>query len=141
MGAKGARKGAAATHAAALIETEVLIDAARGHAGAVAFLSGQYRASDIQISVISAMELIVGSRNKVELGETKRFLQPIKVLPIDSNVSDVAYYLMESFTLSHGLMIPDALIAATASERELTLVTKNTRHFQMIPGLKLSRPY
>lgn len=132
---------AAATHPAALVDTDVLIDAARGHPDAVAFLGAQHRASGVQISIISAMELIVGSRNKVELGETQRFLQPIRILPIDGNVSEAAYNFMESFTLSHGLMIPDALIAATASENDLTLVTKNTRHFQMIPALKLSRPY
>ncbi len=132
---------AGAAHPATLIDTDILIDAARGHPDAVAFLSGQLRTSLIQISIISAMELIVGSRNKVELSETKRFLQPARILPVDSNVSQAAYNFMESFTLSHGLMIPDALIAATASENELTLVTKNTRHFQMIPELEVVRPY
>jgi hypothetical protein len=43
--------------------------------------------------------------------------------------------------LSHGLLIPDALIAATALEFNLTLCTKNIRHFQMIPDLELFRPY
>jgi predicted nucleic acid-binding protein len=38
-------------------------------------------------------------------------------------------------------MIPDALIAATASERGLTLYTKNTRHFQRLPDLTVVRPY
>ncbi|MGZ8843339.1 MAG: PIN domain-containing protein [Pyrinomonadaceae bacterium] len=132
---------AGAAHAAALIDTDVLIDAARGHSDAVAFLSAQYQAAGVQISIISAMELIVGSRNKVELSETKRFLQPARIIPIDSNVSEAAYDFMESFTLSHGLMIPDALIAATASENDLTLVTKNTRHFQMITGIEVIRPY
>ena len=132
---------AAAAHAAALIDTDILVDAARGHLDAVAFLSAQHRTSGVQISIISAMELIVGSRNKVELSETKRFLQPARILPLNSNVSRAAYNFMESFTLSHGLMIPDALIAATASENDLALFTKNTRHFQMIPGLKVVRPY
>lgn len=132
---------ATATHPAALIDTDILIDAARGNPNAVAFLSEQHRDSGIQISIISAMELIVGSRNKTELDETKRFLQPARILPIDSTISETAYDFMESFTLSHGLMIPDALIAATASENGLTLVTKNTRHFQMIPGLEVVRPY
>ncbi len=38
-------------------------------------------------------------------------------------------------------MIPDALIAATAVDHNLTLYTKNTRHFQMIPQLTVVRPY
>jgi predicted nucleic acid-binding protein len=32
---------------------------------------------------------------------------------------------------------PDLLIAATALQHDLTIVTRNVRHFQRIPGLKL----
>lgn len=48
---------------------------------------------------------------------------------------------MDSYFLSHGLLIPDALIAATAVEEGLTLFTRNLRHFQMIPGLTAIAPY
>jgi predicted nucleic acid-binding protein len=39
-------------------------------------------------------------------------------------------------------LIPDVdlLIAATALEEDLTLVTRNTRHFERIPDLKLYQP-
>ena len=132
---------AATPHPAALIDSDVLIDTARGLPEARAFLSEQHRAFRVQISTISAMELIVGCRNKIELGETKRFLEPVRILPVEPNISDRAYDLIQTFTLSHGLMIPDALIAATALENGLTLFTKNTRHFQMIPKLEVVRPY
>jgi len=128
-------------HAAALIDSDVLIDAARGHPEARAFLSDQNRAFRVQISTISAMELIVGCRNKIELSQTKRFLEPVRILPVDRNISDTAYDLIQTFTLSHGLMIPDALIAATAVENGLTVHIKNTRHFHMIPKLEVVRPY
>jgi tRNA(fMet)-specific endonuclease VapC len=48
---------------------------------------------------------------------------------------------MTSFFLSHGLLIPDALIAATALEHGLDLYSKNVRDFRMIPGLVATRPY
>ena len=48
---------------------------------------------------------------------------------------------MDSYFLSHGLLIPDALIAATALEQGLALYTKNLRHFQVIASLTLIRPY
>ena len=67
---------AAAPHPAALIDTDVLIDAARGYPEASAFLREQHQTFRIQISIISAMELAVGSRNSTELSETKRFLKP-----------------------------------------------------------------
>jgi len=57
-----------------LIDTDVLIDAARNHADAVQFLVARHAANDARISVISAMELMVGCRNKNELQSTNQFL-------------------------------------------------------------------
>lgn len=121
---------AATAHAAALIDSDVLIDAARGHPEATAFLFNQTRAFRIQISTISAMELIVGCRNKIELSQTKRFLETLRILSVERNISDKAYDLIQLFTLSHGLMIPDALIAATALDNGLTLMTKTRVTFR-----------
>jgi predicted nucleic acid-binding protein len=73
--------------------------------------------------------------------ELQRFFQRCTLLPVTATVSQIAFQLMESFYLSHGLILPDALIAATALEHNLTLYTRNTRHFRMIPRLKVSQPY
>ena len=141
MGAQGAGTVAATIEAAGLIDTDIVIDAARGIAEAIAFLAAQRTAAGLNVSIVSAMELVAGSRNKTELTQTQQFLQSFHVLPITASASQAAYQLMESFFLSHGLLIPDALIAATALEHGLSLHTKNTRHFQMIPGLTIIRPY
>jgi len=132
---------AAANGTAGLTDTDILIDAARGIADAVAFLAAQQVAGGTHVSIISAMELVAGCRNKTELAQVQQFLQRVTVLPISTTASQTAYQLMESFFLSHGLLIPDALIAAAALERGLTLHTKNVRHFQMIPALKVVRPH
>jgi predicted nucleic acid-binding protein len=47
--------------------------------------------------------------------------------------------LMESYALSHSLTIPDALIAATALDHDLSPYTLNIRDFRFIPELKLFR--
>ncbi|HTW41624.1 MAG TPA: PIN domain-containing protein [Solirubrobacteraceae bacterium] len=39
-----------------------------------------------------------------------------------------------------GLKIADALIAATALERQLPLMTRNRRHFQRVSGLTVHEP-
>nr|MDQ2686882.1 PIN domain-containing protein [Armatimonadota bacterium] len=41
------------------------------------------------------------------------------------------------YRLSHGLLIPDALIAATALVHDIPLLTKNQRDFRFIAGLRL----
>ncbi len=87
------------------------------------------------------MELIAGCRNGAELRQIQSFAGNLVVLPITSSSSQTARQLMESYFLSHGLLIPDALIAATALDQALPLYTKNVRHFQMIPLLSVTRPY
>jgi hypothetical protein len=87
------------------------------------------------------MELLVGCRNARAVARVQQFLRYARVMPINTVASYIAYHLMQSFSLSHGLLIPDALIAATALEYDGTLYTKNVRHFRMIPGLNVVRPY
>jgi len=132
---------AKAINATGLMDTDILIDATRGVEDAVAFLTTQQVGAGVHVSIISAMELVVGCRNKAELAQVKQFLQQVTVWPVSATASQTAYQLMESFFLGHGLLIPDALIAATALEYGLTLHTKNIRHFQMIPALMVIRPY
>ena len=140
MGTGTERKMDGTSHTNGVIDTDILIDATKGREDAIAFLIEQ-RTAGIQISIISAMELVVGSRDKTELTRIQKFLQGCTVLPVTVNASRVAYQLIESFALSHGLHISDALIGATAHEQNLPLYTKNTRHFHMIPGLAVVRPY
>ncbi|MCK5119952.1 MAG: type II toxin-antitoxin system VapC family toxin [Candidatus Latescibacteria bacterium] len=132
---------ATAIHASGLTDTDILIDATRGVEDAVAFLTEVQADTGVRISIISAMELVAGCRNRAELARVQQFLQRVTVLPVSDAASQTAYQLMESFFLSHGLLIPDALIAATALERGLALHSKNIRHFQMIPALMAVRPY
>ena len=45
--------------------------------------------------------------------------------------------LIEELFLAHHLQLADALIAATAIEHKLAIVTSNTRHFQSVKTLKI----
>jgi len=55
-------------------------------------------------------------------------------------ITGLAYELLKRYAKSDGLRTFDALIAATAIEAGLTLVSKNRKHFQMINGLNLEVP-
>ena len=117
-----------------LIDSNILIDAMNGIVDAITFLVEQ-QVAEGQISIVSAMELIAGCRNKTEMQALQKFLEKWTLLPVTATASHAAYQLMESFYLSHGLILPDAFIAATAIETDLTLYTRNVRHFSMIPQL------
>jgi predicted nucleic acid-binding protein len=83
----------------------------------------------------------VGCRNKQGQSEVQRLSTRFNLLYISESISTQAKDLVETYFLSHGLLIPDAMLAATAIENNITLFTKNIRHFQMIEGLKVNRPY
>jgi predicted nucleic acid-binding protein len=95
----------------------------------------------LRVSIISAMELIRGCRNAVELRQVQRMLNEVTVLPVSAAASETAYRLIEALFLSHGLAVPDALIAATAIEHSLAVCARNARHFRPISGLQVIQPY
>lgn len=122
---------------AALIDTDVLIDAAASVEAAVVTLGRVEEGTSLSVSTITQMELLVGCRNKSELQKTERFLQRFRIVRVDAAISDIAVDLLRRYRLSHGLLIPDALIAATALALEMDLLTKNQRDFRFVEGLTL----
>lgn len=87
------------------------------------------------------MELVGGCRNKGEVAEIKKLVAEFSLLRLSPATSAEAYDLMLLFNRSHGLTIPDALIAATAIVNKLELASDNVRHFAMLPDLRLERLY
>ena len=65
--------------------------------------------------------------NKSELAKTLSFRRSLTVLPITNSASFDAMSLMETFFLSHGLRMPDALIAA----RHGSITGPHTLHTQL----------
>ena len=124
-------------NALTIVDTDVLIDAALQISKAIDCLDGLEQNSMLAISVITQMELFVGCRNKTELGNTKRFLQRFQVLKLSDQISDKAIDLLLQYRLSHGLAIPDALIAATAITFNQPFISKNQRDYRFISGLRL----
>lgn len=94
----------------------------------------------LAISVVTEAELYYGALNKPELNRIKKNLQSLTVIPIDAKVSSQFINLMETYSLSHKLTIPDALIASTALVYSLDLYTLNNKDFRFIPKMKLHLP-
>ncbi|MGB3188181.1 MAG: type II toxin-antitoxin system VapC family toxin [Limnoraphis sp.] len=120
-----------------LIDTDILIDVARSVNTAIERLNLETQTASPIITIITQMELMVGCRNKTELQHLQRFLQRYEVIPVDETISNKAKQLLEEYYLSHGLLIPDAFIAATALVREIPLLSKNQRDYRFISQLNL----
>jgi len=122
---------------AVLIDSDILIDAGRSDNDAINFLARLAPNDTPLISTITQMELLVGARNKNELRIIDAFLSRFIVVKLNSTISDLAVELIQKYRLSHGVLVPDALIAATALSLREPLATKNQRDYRFIGGLTL----
>ena len=120
-----------------IVDSDILIDVARGEADAINCLLHLEKTSTLAISAVSQMELIVGCQNKRELKDLEKFLDRYQILRITEQISDRAVGLLKRYFLSHGLLIADGLIAATALVHDEAFITENQRDFRFIAGLNL----
>lgn len=120
-----------------LFDTDVLIDVGREVEEAVSVLEAAQERGQPAVSVVTAMELIVGCRDKRELSALDGFLRRFSVLPLEEAISTSAVELLRRYRLSHGLLIADALIAATARVLDLPFVSKNQRDYRFVEDVQL----
>ena len=92
---------------------------------------------NIAISDVTSAELLFGCRNKKELKAIRNDIDSLIVLPIEYNVSKLAVELVEKYSLSHKLSLPDALIAATVVCHNIELYTLNKKDFRFIEKVTL----
>ena len=120
-----------------IVDSDILIDTARGVKEATAYLENIKKGSALAISAVTQMELLVGCRNKNELRLTEQFITLFEVIHLDEQISAIAVDLLRAYRLSHGLLIADALIAATAVSLQVPFVSKNQKDYRFIKGLHL----
>jgi predicted nucleic acid-binding protein len=121
-----------------LVDSDVMVDLTRGSSGAADYLDSL--ADAWSISAITSLELLAGARTQRETTDLDLVLSGYRAIPPNEDIARRAYYLMKTYARSHGLHALDALIAATAIEEGLKLVSKNRKHFQMISDLTLEVP-
>ena len=109
-----------------LLDTDVLIDHIRGRR--------HLDTSDTAISVITRTELFAGNEREETAVDT--LLEDCEEVGVDPRIARRAGRIKRNT----GLQIADALIAATAVEHQLPLMTRNRRHFERVPGLTLHAP-
>ena len=119
-----------------IFDTDVLIWSVRGNLAATKAVGAAERRA---ISIVTFMELLQGTRDKREAQEIKAVLAGtgFVILPLAENIGSRALAYIDEYSLSDGLELADALIAATAVEADEPLLTANYRHFKCIKGLML----
>jgi predicted nucleic acid-binding protein len=92
-----------------------------------------------KISVLTYMELFQRAITKSQHKIIKSFLKDcnFEVLPITENISHRAAIYVEEYSLTTGIRAGNAIIAATATEHNLTLVTTHKKIFRSVRDLQL----
>ncbi|WP_425421241.1 type II toxin-antitoxin system VapC family toxin [Phaeodactylibacter xiamenensis] len=119
-----------------LCDTNIFIHAFNGNTVTIDELN-KIGLSNIILSAVTVMELYQGMGNKAELDQMKKRINFYDKLQIDKATSIMASGFIEDYRLSHGLLIPDAIIGATAIVHNIPLYTYNIKDFGFLPGIKL----
>lgn len=126
-----------------LIDSDILISAAIGRQDAQELIDDATRYG-VAISVVSLGEVYEGAvsglqgEDRTKLNYLRRFLQVFPVIALDDPIMEL-FARIRADLRSQGQLIADldVLIAASALKHDLTLVSRNVRHFQRIPDLRL----
>jgi tRNA(fMet)-specific endonuclease VapC len=124
-----------------LIDSDWLIDAFIGVPAAVSLLE-RFRTDGLAVSIVSYGELFEGAFSapdpQAKLIHFRAFLERLKLLPLTEPIMEVFAHMRANLR-REGRLIPDLdlLIAATTIHHDLTLLTRNVRHFERVPGLRL----
>ena len=92
------------------------------------------------LDVVVYIELIQGAKNKGEVQTIEKYLTRFELIHFSETISKKSIELIRTYSKSHGLLLGDAIIAATCLEKDLTLITLNVKDFRFIKSLKILKP-
>jgi predicted nucleic acid-binding protein len=90
-----------------------------------------------KISVISQIELLCWQGGNEQSKTVRQFISDCEIFPISVDVVEKCVAVRKN----RKVKTPDAIIAATASAYDLTLVTNNKKDFKNIKGVKVIDPH
>ncbi len=120
-----------------LVDTDILIDYLRGHAGAVAFVTDHVE--DMIVSAMSVAELYAGVRGDPDGKESLAladFLDVVRIEPVTRQIARAGGLYRRDYGPSHGVGLADGVIAATVVAVDAQLMTLNVRHYPMFEALE-----
>lgn len=123
-----------------LLDTDVLVEYLRGSTAARSWFESIPKET-FSIHGVAAMELLLGSSNRENLRQIRKFVESCRIIWPEPSEFARAYEILAAHRLTSGIGIPDCLIAATALSRAARLYTFNLKHFQKISGLDAQAPY
>ncbi len=124
----------------AILDSSVLIDLLRGYPPATTWLNGQSNRF-FGITRIAAMEIIYGAATGAEQQRALAFLRNFRLVTTTEADLEWGYIQLVKYRLSHNVDVLDCLIAAPCQREQLTLYTRNLKHFRPLLNTLAVAPY
>jgi len=86
------------------------------------------------------IECLQGSKSNPEKRIVESYLGRFELYHLTADISALTIDLIRTYSNTHGLLLADALIAATCLDHNLTLVSYNIADFHFIQSLKRLKP-
>lgn len=120
-----------------LLDTDVLVRCLRGIPETLDLARSLTEEGDLHVSVWSELEVMTFTRPNEEK-RTTEFLAPFILHPVLEPIAQRAAALLKSAAEGgQPLLISEAIVAATALQHGLTLVTHNSGNLQRLGELKI----
>jgi predicted nucleic acid-binding protein len=126
---------------AVLVETTILVDYLRRSVAAAEYLNATRTHSQLFCSAVTEAELIVGARDRKELRAIEQLLARFKIQPIAADDSVRALQWLRKYHHAHRVGFHDCLLGAAAVRLRVCVATLNEKHFEILPGVRVIRPY
>ena len=123
-----------------ILDTNVVIDYIQGNFPdkEATFIENLLFSDIPNISVITEIEVLCWKHaNEEDVEQYKKFIENSKIMELCNSVKLKTIEIRRN----HKIKLPDALIAATAFVYDLELITRNTKDFENIAGLKTKNPW
>lgn len=121
-----------------LADSELLIDMLRGHEPSASAVRAAIDDGTLATTAVTAFELLSGARTPEQVRVMSDLLALLPVVVFDERASEAAAAARRRLeSRGETIGMADYLIAGICLSRSATLVTRNRRHFERVPGLLL----
>jgi tRNA(fMet)-specific endonuclease VapC len=120
-----------------IADTDLVIDFLRGTGPGADFVETSLREGTLRFTAITAFDLRLGADFKHRRPGIEALLAR-RTLTFDGPAAILAGEVHARLERAgHGIGVKDALIAGVCRRFDLPLATRNIRHFERVPGLRL----
>lgn len=122
-----------------LADSDVLIDMLRGHEPSASAVRAAIDDGTLATTAVTAFELLSGARTLEQVRLMSELLALLPIVGLDDRASEAAAAARRELERrGETIGMADYLIAGICLSRSATLVTRDRRHFERVPGLRLA---